>query len=260
MAVGEASAPRSGLKTGRLYLLDELRGLLIINVVLYHTLYDLVYLFGVDIGWFRTAGAYWWQQWMSGSLIFLAGISCLLTRSNLRRGVKTFALGMALTLVTRLVMPGQLIVFGILHFMGSAMLLYALLQPLLDKIPYRVGLAVCLALFVLTKNIYYGRVGIPFVAELTLPEWFYSTGFLFPFGLPGPGFVSSDYFPLIPWLFLFLAGSFLGRKIPAGQLPGFACRSHVPALGLIGRHTLAIYLVHQPVVYAFLFLLFRIIM
>ena len=246
-------------QTGRLYLLDELRGLLILNVVAYHTLYDLCYMFGVHMPWFRTEAAYWWQQWMSGSLIFLAGISCLLTRSNLRRGLKTLGWAMVLTVGTLLVMPDQLILFGVLHFFGCAMLLFALLRPLLDKIPPKVGLVVCLALFVFTKNIYYGNVGIPYLWEVPVPEVFYSTKFLFPLGLPHPHFQSSDYFPLIPWLFLFLAGSFLGRKIPAGKVPVFACRSRLPLLGAIGRRTLVIYLVHQPVIYALLFVLFHIL-
>ena len=246
-------------KTARLHLLDELRGLLILNVVAYHTLYDLVYLFGVKLPWFQTAAAYWWQQWMSGSLIFLAGISCLLTRSNLRRGLKTFALGMALTLGTFLAMPDQLIAFGILHFMGAAMLLFALLRPLLDKIADKTGLWLCLVLFVLTKNIYYGNVGIPYLWELPLPGVFYSSKLLFPLGLPHPTFYSADYFPLIPWAFLFLAGSFMGRKIPQKKVPAFAQKSRLPALAFLGRHTLVIYLAHQPLVFALLSLCFNIL-
>lgn len=246
------------IKTGRLHLVDELRGLLILNVVAYHTLYDLVYLFGVDMPWFRTQWAYWWQQWMSGSLIFLAGISCLLTRSNLRRGLKTLALGMVLTVVTLVVMPDEKILFGILHFMGCAMLLFGLLRPLLDKIPPKTGLVVCLVLFVLTKNIYYERVGIPYLCEIALPHFLYSSKLLFPIGLPHSGFVSSDYFPLIPWAFLFLAGSFLGRRIPAGRVPDFALKSRIPPLAFLGRHTLAIYLAHQPLIFALLFVLFHI--
>jgi uncharacterized membrane protein len=257
--VANNSKKQKNPKTGRLFLLDELRGLLILNVVAYHTLYDLVYLFGVNIGWFRTQGAYWWQQWMSGSLIFLAGISCLLTRSNLRRGAKTFALGLALTLGTWLAMPDQIIAFGILHFMGAAMLLFALLRPLLDKIPPKAGLWVCLALFVLTKNIYYGNVGIPYLWEVDLPQLFYRSRLLFPIGLPHPTFFSADYFPLIPWLFLFLAGSFLGRRIPAGKVPPFACQSRIPVLAFLGRHTLAIYLVHQPLIFVLLYLIFNIL-
>lgn len=246
-------------QTGRLFLLDELRGLLILNVVVYHTCYDLCYLFGVDMPWFQTEAAYWWQQWMSGSLIFLAGISCLLTRSNLRRGLKTLGWAMALTVGTLLVMPGQIILFGVLHFFGCAMVLFALLRPLWEKIPTRVGLWVCLALFVFTKNIYYGNVGIPYLWEIPLPAVLYSTRVLFPVGLPSPGFYSSDYFPLIPWMFLFLAGSFLGRKIPEGRVPAFAGGSRLPLLGAIGRRTLVIYLVHQPVVYALLFVFFHIL-
>ena len=228
-------------------------------MVAYHTLYDLVWMFGVDIGWFRTAGAYWWQQWMSGSLIFLAGISCLLTRSNLRRGIKTFALGMALTLGTLLVMPEEKILFGILHFMGCAMLLFGLLKPLLDRVPAKWGTMVCLALFVLTKNIYYGSVGIPYLWEIALPDFFYSSRLLFPIGLPHPAFASSDYFPLIPWAFLFLAGSFTGRRIPKGQVPDFARVSRIPPLAFLGRHTLVIYLAHQPIIYALLYLIFNIL-
>lgn len=245
--------------TARLHLLDELRGLLILNVVAYHTLYDLVYLFGVKLPWFQTEGAYWWQQWMSGSLIFMAGIGCLLTHSNLRRGLKTFGLGMALTLGTLVVMPDQIIAFGILHFMGAAMLLFALLRPLLDKIPADTGLWVCLALFVLTKNIYYGNVGIPYLWEVAVPELFYRSKLLFPIGLPHPDFCSADYFPLFPWLFLFLAGSFLGRRIPAGKVPDFASQSRVPFMSYIGKRTLLIYLVHQPLIFVLLYLIFNIL-
>jgi len=259
-AAAEQPSSAAARPGGRLPLLDELRGLMIVNVVAYHTLYDLVYLFGVGIPWFHTLGAYFWQQWMSGSLVLLAGVSCRFSRSNARRGLRVLGLGMALSLGTWLAMPGQFIAFGILHFMGSAMLLFALLRPRLDKVPRRAGLWVCLALFVLTKGIYYGRVGIPYLLELDLPRWLYSTPFLFPLGLPGEEFLSADYFPLLPWLFLFLAGSFEGVKARAGQVPEFCRRPHLPALGLAGRHTMAIYLAHQPLIFAFLFVLFRIIM
>lgn len=245
--------------TARLPLLDELRGLLILNVVAYHTLYDLVYLFGLQLGWFRGTGAFLWQQWMSGSLIFLSGISCLLSRSNLRRGAKALALGLALTAATLLVMPGERILFGILHFFGCAMLLFGLAAPLLQKIPDRVGFWACLALFVFTKHLPNGSVGLPGLVEIALPQWLYSTPFLFPLGLPGPSFYSADYFPLVPWLFLFLAGSFWGRKIPRGRVPAFARRSHLPLLGKIGRHTMLIYLAHQPVIYALLIIIFSIL-
>ena len=60
-------------------------------------------------------------------------------------------------------------------------------------------------------------------------------------------FHSSDYFPLIPWMFLYLCGYFLWRavghrrRVMEKLKPGFA------PLAFLGRHSLLIYLLHQPV-------------
>ena len=71
-------------------------------------------------------------------------------------------------------------------------------------------------------------------------------------GFPGPGFVSSDYFSLLPWLLLFWTGYFLYRLRPAEPLlPDI----RLPGFSAMGRHSLLIYLLHQPVLYALLVLL-----
>lgn len=79
-------------------------------------------------------------------------------------------------------------------------------------------------------------------------------GFLFPLGLHPLIFASADYYPLLPWIFLFLAGYWLGVAFLQRRAPEFCYREHLSALGWIGRHALIIYLVHQPVVYGVLWL------
>ena len=243
-------------KPRRVHLMDELRGVLIIGVVLYHLLYDLAVLFPVGIPWM-------FSDWMNsvrnicaGALIVVSGISCHYTRSNWRRGLRAFGLGMLLTVVTALFIPSQLILFGILHFFGSMMMLYALLQPLLEKVPTMVGLLGSTLLFFLTWPIFSGFIRVLGVT-VYLPEFLYNKPLLFPLGFACQGIASADYYPLIPWGFLFLAGSFLGRYVRAGRLPEFCYRSHLPLLARIGNHTMLIYLVHQPVIYGLLALIFH---
>lgn len=243
-------------KPRRVHLMDELRGVLIIGVVLYHLLYDLAVLFPVGIPWM-------FSDWMNsvrnicaGALIVVSGISCHYTRSNWRRGLRAFGLGMLLTVVTALFIPSQLILFGILHFFGSMMMLYALLQPLLEKVPTMAGLLGSTLLFFLTWPIFSGFIRVLGVT-VYLPEFLYNKPLLFPLGFACQGIASADYYPLIPWGFLFLAGSFFGRYVRAGRLPEFCYRSHLPFLAWIGNHTMLIYLVHQPVIYGLLALIFH---
>ena len=128
---------RSGLR--RVHFIDELRGFLIIFVVLYHLLYDLTVLFPIGIDWMFSPWMNTLRDIFTGTLIVISGISCLYSRSNIRRGLKTLGCGMILTAATWIAIPDQLIIFGILHFFGCAMLLYGLLARPLARIPAAVG-------------------------------------------------------------------------------------------------------------------------
>lgn len=243
-------------KTSRRYgLLDFLRGVSLVNMIVYHLLYDLVYLFGVPMPWYHGRGAYWWQQLICGSFILFAGFSCRLSRNNGKRGAQLLSFGLSLSAVTALVMPGQKILFGILHFMGVSCLLLALLQKVLEKIPPASGVVAALFFFLLTRGVGRGWLGFFGHPLVRLPEGLYQTGFLFPLGFPGPGFFSSDYFPLLPWFFLFLTGFFLWplvREVPLMEHPVRA-----NPISWVGRHTLWIYMAHQPVLYGICWLLER---
>lgn len=122
----------------------------------------------------------------------------------------------------------------------------------LDRVPPRLGLAGAFGLFLLVRNINDGFLGFSGVPILMLPRSWYANLFTAGLGFPGPGFVSSDYFSLLPWLLLFWTGYFLYRLRPAEPLlPDI----RLPGFSAMGRHSLLIYLLHQPVLYALLVLL-----
>lgn len=75
------------------------------------------------------------------------------------------------------------------------------------------------------------------------------------FGFTTPDFASADYFPLLPWFFVFLLGTWAGRYVKAGRLPQWFYTAKAPRLALVGRHALVLYVLHQPLLYALTMLL-----
>lgn len=241
---------------GRVGLLDELRGFAIICMVVYHAMYDLKYLFGVDVPIFFDSWFDIIQSIFAGLFIFISGTVCRYSRSNLKRGVQCFFLGMILTFVTPFFTDGT-IYFGILHFLGISMMIFGLTEKILDRLPALVGIIICGILFAITYSVQRGFIGITGLFEWRLPEILYKIGVLFPFGFYNSTFMSLDYFPLLPWLFLFLAGSYFGIWAKNGSLPKFFYPVHIKWLAAVGRYTIWIYMLHQPVVYLIFSLIFR---
>lgn len=152
-------------------------------------------------------------------------------------------------------MPGSNIVFGILHFLGTGMILHGLSRKVLAKIPMAVGIPVSLILFLLTLGISEGFFGWPGVFTLEIPPLPKNT-LLYILGFD-TGHYSADHWPVMPWMFLFLTGTFLGRLFKDDKVPRWFRSDPVPPLSFLGRHTLIIYLVHQPLIYGTLYLLDR---
>ena len=119
------------------------------------------------------------------------------------------------------------------------------------RIPPRLGLVLSFSLFLLARDVNHGYLGFAWVPLLRLPRGWY-TNLARRSGFSRPRLCSSDYFALLPWLFLFWTGFYLYRlrpEIPA--LPDI----RLPGLSVISRHSLLLYLLHQPVLYAALVLL-----
>ena len=234
----------------RLHLLDALRGFLMLNMIAYHGMWDLVYLFGVKAGWYSGTPKYLWQQFICWSFILLSGFCWSFSRNHLRRGLMVFGGGAVISLVTNLLMPENRILFGVLTCIGSCMLLLIPLEKHLRKIPAIAGILISFGLFFLLRNCHKGSLGFESLVLAPLPGWLYRNNVTAFLGFPQPGFFSTDYFPLIPWIFLFLTGFYLRILLDRYDLTRqLFSRGRVPLLNQVGRWSLQVYMVHQPVLY-----------
>lgn len=241
----------------RISLLDELRGLSIVLMVFFHAFYLIGYEF--DIEFFQELYAFFSpaQPYFAGLFIFICGISCNLSHSNVKRGLLLAGVAALMSMVLwcavwwRMLSPGNYIWFGILHLLAVCILLYALLRPTLKYIPPVLGFVCCLVLFVLCYHIPYdqgGYFGLRGLFTVGIPAAATDHPLLYPFGLC-PVSACGDYFPLLPWFFCFLGGSFVGVWATRGKFPKWTYRCRFPWLAATGRHTLLIYLFHQPILY-----------
>ena len=220
----------------RIELMDAARGLSIFLMVFHHFFYDLWAFAGAPRWLFHNFLFDPLQIFFAGLFILISGVSSNFSHSNVLRGAKVLGIALVITLVTTVMdMP---IVFGILHFLGVCMLFYGLTQKLWqrvnEKLPWLVP-ALCLAGVLLTAKLVNGY-------PTTTPH-------LWMFGLVTPEFQSADYFPLLPWFFVFLFGTWAGKYVREGRLPKWFYETKVPFFPMLGRHTLLIYVVHQPILY-----------
>lgn len=237
---GEGNRPHYGL-------LDTVRGVCILSMAAYHGMYDLVDIFGLPSAWYTGLPGYIWQQSICWTFILLSGMCWQLSRHHVKRGLLLVGCGAAISLITWLAMPSQRILYGVLNLLGLSALLLIPLDKLFRKIPAWAGLGGALLLFALTKNVSRGSLGFEGLVLCQLPSWLYVTDLLAVAGFPSPGFWSTDYFPLLPWFFLFCAGYFLWGLLSQSERAKERLASGVRPLSFLGRHSLIIYLAHQPV-------------
>lgn len=227
--------------------LDTLRGITLVSMIAYHASWDLVYMFGVEWPWYRSFGAYLWQQSICWTFILLSGFCLHLGRHRLKRGLMAFGGGALVSAVTMIFMPESRVFCGVLTLLGLATLLCVPLDALLRRIPARAGLAGSFMLFLLLRDVNDGYLGFEGLHLAVLPKAWYANDLTAVLGFPPAGFFSTDYFSLLPWFFLFLTGYFLFdlRQKEPSQL-------RLPVVTAMGRHSLLIYLLHQPLIYAVL--------
>ena len=144
----------------RYALLDELRGLDLISMMLYHGTWDAVYLFGVAVPWYAGTPGRLWQQSICWGFILLSGFCLPMGHHPVKRGAAVFGAGALVTAVTLLFMPENVVLFGVLTLLGSAMILTGLLKKALQKVSPVAGFLVSFALFALTYHTMDGYWGL----------------------------------------------------------------------------------------------------
>lgn len=234
----------------RVMMLDLLRGGAMILVIAYHLLYDLVFIVGQRLPHWLTPGDPLVESVHVGFLWVLfavSGICSGYSHNLLRRGVLLYLTGFAVTVVTTLWMPSFTIVFGVLSCFGACMVLTALCEKVLDRIPWPLLTALGVVLWIIFADFSSGilHLGVKDVT-FSLPN----VEYLYPLGIRSYSFASADYFPVIPFVFMFVAGRGLYRPIANGGFPKWFYTSHCRPVEWIGRHSLVIYAVHQPILLA----------
>jgi uncharacterized membrane protein len=202
----------------RIWELDFLRGFCILLMIMDHTLYDLAYIFrhrwfgGQEaagflykltefaakeyFSWFLRDVGWWIAVFL---FVFICGISCSFSHSNLKRGLRLAGVALLLTLVTYgmdwyMAQENQFTIrFGVLHMLAASILLYCLLS--------RTG-----PLFMLILSFFFVAIGIYFLYFPLESTVSYSAMLV----RSTADFYSADYFPLLPWFGFFLAGASLG--------------------------------------------------
>lgn len=218
----------------RIHALDIIRGVLILGMICDHILFDCTMLLGVGESVMENNARIILHDIGSYTFVFLSGVSSSVSRSNLKRGVMLIVIALALTLVTFLYNPSFFIVFGILHCLGCCAVIYALLRPALEKIPHKLAPVIwiisAVVLRIITFNI---RTDIPLV-------WI--------FGFHSENFASLDYYPIFPWIFVFFLGAWFSPYVFEHRLPEWFYSIRCAFLEKVGKNSLLIYIIHQPVV------------
>ena len=220
-------------KKKRIEIIDALRGFAVVLMVCHHFLYDLVEFLDAPEWLFSNKVFDVLQPFFAGVFVVLCGVSSNFSRSNIKRGLITLGFALGVTGVTvYLEMP---IIFGILHLLAFCMLFYGITRKVIEKIPGIPLLVICILLAIISSYC------VNNISVESDKFWI--------LGWAGQGFVSYDYFPLFPWIFVFLAGTVVGRYIAKDRFPRRFYTAKVPVLSTIGRHALIVYIAHQPVLY-----------
>lgn len=245
----ESSQSQGTRAPGRVGVFDVVRGFSVVSMVLFHLCYDLRFIAGVPLPWFAPPLQDVWRASISWTFLFVAGCMCPLSRSNLKRGLQYGAVALGIWVVTTVSAVDTPISFGIIYCMAACTLVaWALSRH--GALPRgRVAAVALFVAFLALQGLPRGEVGVgPLVVRL--PGVLYETPWLSWLGLPGPGFASGDYYPLLPYLCMYLTGAAMGWMWARRGYPAWARTAHAAPLSAVGRHALLVYVVHQPVLLA----------
>jgi uncharacterized membrane protein len=241
-------------KKNRYWEIDLIRGIAVIFMIIYHICFDitflniielqlqslpfLIFLYSIGIIFLSLVGTSLSLRYIQMSMQEASQKKFLVF---LKQGLIIFSLGMLITTITFFYPHNGFVVFGVLHCIGLSVILGYFFVP-------HPILSLLFGCILVTIGILMADVQVSFFWLVWL-------------GLRPMGFYSLDYFPLLPWFGIVLIGIFLGSYLyPNGKrrfnIPDTSFIYPLNALMFLGRHSLPIYLIHQPIIFGVLFVFF----
>ena len=217
----------------RIFEIDFLKVTAIILMIIFHFIYDLNEFVGLDIN-YQSSLWYWLGRVAAVLFIFLAGINSGFSKKPIKHGMIVFSCGMIITLVSLIMFKEEFVRFGVLHFLGISMMLFPLLKSLNNWI---------LIIFALVTGILF-----------SFDSFVYNTKIIIflenIFGRP-----SFDYYPLFPYLSLFILGILVYKILYYKKKSIFNLYTKNKIIIFVSKHSLLIYLIHQPIILGIIFII-----
>ncbi len=247
------------LKKNRAFELDFLRGFSLFLMILMHFAFDMRNLFEYDVFSFLESDYFWTfvEPFFLCIFVGVSGICCTFSRNNFLRGIKLLCVAILFSIVTYLgkvvINLDFLIVFNVLHMLAISILVYSVISAIEKKFNIRPVVTNVLMAF-------FGVYIIAMGEQISSLDGIIDGPWLLPFGIIGKNaFYMADYMALIPWLGVFLVGAVVGRVCYSSKQsliidPPVAVRKISKPFEFLGRHSLIIYIVHQPIVMALTYL------
>lgn len=237
-------------------LVDTLRGITVISMVLYHLCWIGNH-FGLIVNTQTLYGTAFiiWQRSICMSFIVISGFCFSFGKRHLKYGLILSAIGACITLLTIFFVPDLKIIFGILTFLGSAMMITIPVDKAYKSAgeistPVKmVMLIISIFLFIFTYRINRGYVGLPYIFQIDVPQSIYRGYAATYLGFMQPGFFSADYFSVIPWYFLYICGYMLNKLVMGSNMSHRFMTKSIPGIRFVGRHSLLIYLIHPVILF-----------
>lgn len=228
----------------RLAYIDELRGIAVIIMVLFHFIYQENLLTGAMENLLSNFYINFLKTIAQIIFIALAGVCCNYSRDNIKRGVIYIYIGLLIDLFTYIIIPEEMITFGIFSFMGLSVLIYEVFKKKINSMSINRGILLFIIVFIITYCFQRKMINLG-LRNNEVFNTLINGGYLNFMGFKSSSFRSSDFFPILPWIFIFMAGVLLGRKL---YKMNNSNKIKLRLLAFIGRKSLLIYLIHIPII------------
>lgn len=239
----------------RIKIIDDFRGIAILIMVLFHFFYQ-------ENMWFSRYGEILNSSWLNFLrvtsevlFIFISGTCTEFSKDNKKRSIICIYLGILITIITGVVKRDEIIAFGILHFIGCAIIIYEGVKIWITDYNIKLGLVIFSSLFIVSFYIYDNGLLYKYIYNNELLNYIRLKGIFNAMGVTSSTFISSDYFPIFPWIFLFFAGGFFGKWLKVTSCKFKKIGGRLKLLSIIGKHSLAIYIFHIPVILLIIFMI-----